>query len=292
MQQRLPPVPPNPGFLSPDTYRQIKEGIENGTTSRRGAYLKNSVTEGGTMCRGQFQGVADCPAHQLVIINQLNLNNTSKDVRAYVDQNVVGFTNILPAADVFDYALGITREGCPQLGDFVRLTVSGIATLLVNEVKDLAHRYITVEDPSRTVTTDKPTPIKIIYMAADIAQGEQDAKVKVFLGAGGGGGSGVAIPLKLTKNAGEQGTGTTMPTFEYEVADFFTGNVYYAQEDPTALPHYWVRHIGQMTEATFGWGFTDPSNNDELIITWINEQMIAAICEESTEPPPEGPDGP
>jgi hypothetical protein len=276
--------------MSPSTYATIKEALETNYSGRRQKYKKNNVSEGGMICRGQNVGIADCRAHQLVKLDRLNLTNTSKDTNAYINQNVVGFSNLWAAGDVFDYAIGITREGAPQTGDFARIITGGVATLFVNEIKDITHRYIGVEDPSRVVTSDEPSPIKIIYIAADIANGDTDVHVKVMLSQGGGGSGGVAIPLRMTKDGGSQGTGSDMPTFTYLVENWLTGDFYYINEDPTAVPHQWVRHIGQMTEATFGWGFYDSTNNDVLTITWINEQMIAAICEE--EQPPGGPDSP
>jgi hypothetical protein len=99
---------------------------------------------------------------------------------------------------------------------------------------------------------------------------------------GGGGGEGVAIPLDLVKVGGSQGDSTSKPSWTYDVFDARERNdagraAIATAVDPTEDPHQWVRHLGQMTIADFGWGWYNPDN--ELEVTWINEILIAAACE-------------
>lgn len=101
------------------------------------------------------------------------------------------------------------------------------------------------------------------------------------------------VPVKLTKVEGEQGDGESKPTWRYDVELVYgpnAGQTVLQSTDPTAPPHHWRRHIGQMEYADYGLAYRKPKVNAEPYedpwsyeLTWINEILIAAICEEEEE---------
>ncbi len=118
----------------------------------------------------------------------------------------------------------------------------------------------------------------------DVAAATSMAFVSVNMGGGGGGG--VMIPVDLVQVGGAQGDSENMPSWTYDVfpADE-RGNspdALLTAVDPTTAPHQWRRHLGQMESATHGYAYKNVDGDVE--IGWINEILIAAICEEEETP--------
>lgn len=287
-EKMLPKGPSQPALMGPKTYEMIRQGLARTVDGRRSARKKNSMSEGGTIVRVQSLGIDTTKRFDLVPVTGLTQTNVNskdangEDLYQYTNQNILGVNPVELGTSSLEENMCVIALENIITGDIGRAIAQGVATLRVDEVVSLNHKFIEVKDPQRVVTSDKPSAIRIIFIGQDINAGDTDVLIKVYLGGGGGGGTGVAIPLSLTTDGGAQGTGTTTPTWTYEVDDWLTGQNYLVSCDPAGNPHYWVRHIGQMTEATFGWGFIDP-DTDSLIVTWVNEQSVTAICDDDLE---------
>lgn len=88
------------------------------------------------------------------------------------------------------------------------------------------------------------------------------------------------FPITLTQTGGAQGDEDSPATWTYGVSDL-NGKELGTAVDPTASPHKWVRPgAGQMSSATFGYAHW---NGTELVIGWINEQLIQEKCDAEAE---------
>ena len=112
---------------------------------------------------------------------------------------------------------------------------------------------------------------------------------------GSGGGDPIIVPVSLTHSGGAQGDGTNPATWTYDITPALdpSAGVVMTAEDPVAAPHHYERpNVGQVEKATFGLAWrksidpapTPPAHPYEYELTWINEAIIGAICEEE-EPP-------
>ncbi len=102
------------------------------------------------------------------------------------------------------------------------------------------------------------------------------------------GGGGDLIAVDLVQTGGEQGDADNMPSWEYSIFLASDRNAVPTPDpiledvDPTQGTHKWRRHLGQMESATHGYGFYNVDGDFE--VCWINEILIAAICEEEETP--------
>ncbi len=120
---------------------------------------------------------------------------------------------------------------------------------------------------------------------------------------GGGDAKPVIIPVVLEKISGDQGDGENPATWQYDAykAPKESGDeVILDDVDPVASPHHYARpNVGQVEPADFGLAWQikkdppppepeegeDPEDPYEYELTWINEAIIGAICEEGEECP-------
>lgn len=269
----------SPVILSGETYRQIQSALNRINTGSRNGSMPSYQGDGAVIQRASNATDQVIPFGTIVeFTDPIPTTGTGP----YEHQSKFEFK---PAEDpIQDKSIGITLEAVPG-GKYGRIVIYGMATLKGAAVTNANHKYMGISGSGAMESQQDPTAIKIMH--AD-GTGTLD-QMKVFLGAGGGGGGGgLMIPVDMVRVGGTQGTGTTKPSWTYDV--------YLAQErgnspqpilsgvDPTTNPHQWVRHLGQMTEADFGIAWQNPSDQWEL--TWINEQTIAAECKDDTGTPP------
>lgn len=88
----------------------------------------------------------------------------------------------------------------------------------------------------------------------------------------GGGGVGSVFPIALSSPQGSPGNLTTEASFTYTIRDGITGDLIASGINPSNLPHKFIRSVGQVNPATFGYAHRD---NGDLVIGWINEILKA-----------------
>ena len=277
----LPPVPKGPSMLSPATYRTIRDAVNQIMVNKRpGGNQLGNFGDGSLVLRLKNTTGATRPRFSPV---QVGAHNAPHGTPAFDKQNKFAFypadQNTLP-----EFVLGVTLESIPNL-NYGRVMILGI-TSLTTYVNSLLDGFVKIEANGQAVTTTEPTSVRVIDPGPN-AGGE--TIIKVMVGGGGGGGSPI-VPVILSKSGGVQGTGTTAPTWTYNV-ELATnpGTNVMTNVDPTVSPHHWVRHLGQMSEANFGLAW---STNGTYELTWINEQTITAECLPDGSTPLPGPDGP
>jgi len=112
---------------------------------------------------------------------------------------------------------------------------------------------------------------------------------------GAGGGDGVIVPVTLTQTGGTQGDGTNPATWTYDITPALdpSAGVVMSAQDPVSAPHHYERpNVGQVEKANFGLAWRKsidpapepPAHPYEYELTWINEAIIGAICEEEEAP--------
>lgn len=164
-------------------------------------------------------------------------------------------------------------------GKYGRICVTGCCIAKIDAPSGSLYSHYDKDDvASAGVLTGTNTDTGLPIFWNNGTSGESMAFVGLNLGGGGGGG--VMIPVDLVQAGGSQGTQTTAPSWTYDVFradERGTGpTAILTAVDPTASPNNWVRHLGQMTAATFGLAYYNTDGNLEL--TWINEQAITAEC--------------
>ena len=113
--------------------------------------------------------------------------------------------------------------------------------------------------------------------------------------AGGGPDKSPIVPVTLTQSGGTQGDGTNPATWTYDITPALdpSAGVVMSAQDPVSSPHHYQRpNVGQVEKADFGLAWRKsiepapepPAHPYEYELTWINEAIIGAICEEE-EPP-------
>jgi hypothetical protein len=275
-------------LIKQKTYEKIREAANFSSSGEAGKPIKTKI---GSRVMGvrTDQAVTSFTAVKIKKATSDPGNNANKD---YYKQIHIFEIEDTAASSIYDDVIGITQRAVGQR-EPVSIVVSGMTTAKVN-VTDLAHKYAkTTSTAGELESTDEKTVIRIV----DAQNTGSESLCKVLLGAGSGQ-KGPIFPVQLEQVGGSQGDGTTMPSWTYDVTIVDgqdAGDVILTAVDPTAAPHHWRRHIGQMAPATFGlvWRKDSASGEEqyEYEITWINEILIAAICEEEPAPDPGGGDG-
>lgn len=283
----LPPASGSKSLvLKSKTYNKIRGFIEtaNRTTDSRQPGTNNkwpgtnsTVIQCGN--RGDLIQ-AYTPVRVLSLNNNIDINNDRLLIPYRQDRKFQASTTLNNEQPI----IGVTLDAIPPNG-WGQVVVLGVVCVRCEILyqNDPADTWLKVNDTEDgLIQTFEETSIKVIEAYRE----GTDQYAKVLIGAGGGG-TGVAIPLDLLKVGGMQGTGTSKPSWTYNVFDARerpnTDNPIYLAVNPTIAPHHWVRHLGQMLPATFGWGYDHPSGVE---ITWINEQLIAAECAPGGGPTP------
>ncbi len=175
-----------------------------------------------------------------------------------------------------DVTLAVALENIKD-GKYGRICVTGCCIAKVSFPDSDPYKFCNVNEvasPGVLEPTNNDTGTAIFWH--NQTAGESMAFVGLNLGTG----KGSVFPVDLTQVGGTQGSETDRPSWTYDVfrADE-RGTSPTALEtavDPTDAPHNWVRHLGQMSAATFGLAFYN--TDDELELTWVNEILIAAEC--------------
>jgi hypothetical protein len=227
----------------------------------------------------------DIDRHKMVTLDgvAIDLNNNEDE---YLNNPVPEAEHVPVGDDSENPAYGAALEDIAA-GDYGKVVVNGPAIVNIDVPSAAAYDFLQRKDMTTAgvlVGTDTATNWRILWNDP-AATGTTPALV--FIGSGGGG-PGTMVNIDLVQVGGAQGNGETMPTWTYDVfpaRDRGSGpQALLTAVDPTAAPHEWRRHLGQMEPATHGYGWYNP--NGDFEIGWINEILIAAICED----PPGGPD--
>ena len=208
------------------------------------------------------------------------LNIVGVNIDSTENENYFNYGDCLPKVEKLlaateNVTLAVAMEPI-ESGGYGRICIAGCCVAKISAPSASAFSYCDSNDvasPGVLTATDSKTGVPIFWNAG--TAGENLAFVGVNFGAHRG-----VFAVDLTQVGGAQGTQTTSPTWTYDVFDAMDrGTGPTALEtgvDPTASPHNWVRHLGQMAAATFGLAYYNADGDLEL--TWINEILIAAEC--------------
>ena len=190
------------------------------------------------------------------------------------------------------YQIGVVDEELPA-GDFGKVRLS--SPVWVTDKYELKSKPYTVK-------VFNPTE-EAVEVDEQINCCRNQWGVWIYVVGGGGPDKSPIIPVELVQVGGTQGDGTTPATWTYDVylAPKLSGDTTVLDAaDPVATPHWYQRpNVGQVEPAFFGLAWRikkdppppepaegeDPEDPYEYELTWINEAIIGAICEEE-EPAP------
>ncbi len=202
------------------------------------------------------------------------LSIPSEDLDGFRDLLV--FQTKIPDPEI-DATKVVIMQATTEAGGYYTMgMMSGVTPCKIN-ITDSDHNFAVIEEVSfqrnkRLLSTGGSTSLQILWKPPN-SIGSLWCIVK--MGGSGGGAAGV-FPVTLIRVSGAGGSATSRATWRYDVLDALTGDSLLLSQNPTSLPHRWVRQDGLMAFANFGYAHI--AADGRVALGWINEEYVHSVC--------------